>query len=143
VRPAKVQVPTVHMLAAVITHGNHVLLGRHEPAGLFGGLWDPPLFDAPPAAASRKWLLAHASCGTAQGKHVELPAPVATVRHVLTHRVLHVQVIQVAAHHRSEGCTTPPGYEALCWVAVREAGLRGTSSLARRVLAAASDAMQR
>jgi A/G-specific adenine glycosylase len=135
--------PVVRLVAAVISRGDEVLMGKRERDGLFGGLWDPPVFERPVDRTWREWLAqlgaSHARVrGGAAPKFRSnrLAAAVATVRHVLTHRVLEVDVIRITARADLDvgDGEMPPGYDALRWMTPAEMKRCGTSSLAQRVL---------
>ncbi|MBI5531927.1 MAG: A/G-specific adenine glycosylase [Deltaproteobacteria bacterium] len=125
--------PVVRLIAAVVSRGDAVLMGKRDRDGLFGGMWDPPVFEQPIDPTWRRWLTKlRASPG-------RLPAAIASVRHVLTHRVLEVDVLCIEARgdaNPQEGAV-PPGYQALRWMTAGDMRRCGTSSLARRVLQAA------
>ena len=62
----KREAPSVAMVAAVVRAGRRVLLARRAEGGLFGGLWEPPMVEAPSLAAALP-LLAAAGVGEAAG----------------------------------------------------------------------------
>ncbi|MBK8936422.1 MAG: A/G-specific adenine glycosylase [Polyangiaceae bacterium] len=116
-RPARVK-----LIAALDWLEDGVLLGRRPLEGLFGGLWEPPMVEAPSAKARRRFRAA--------GIEIEgRPAKEAIV-HVLTHRVLEVR--SVRARSADLGALEP--YEQLRrFQAVDLPGLP-MSALARRLL---------
>lgn len=128
---ARPEAPVVPLAAVVLTCGSRILLGRRKRDGLFGGLWDPPTLARP---IDPSWKRSLRRCTGAP-----LPRPVATVRHVLTHRVLEVQVHHVTQGSRECGETmlaVPAGYEELRWVTREQARALGSSTLSARVLRA-------
>ncbi len=97
------------------------LLAKRSLDGLFGGLWEPPMWsaDAPPASfASLTRAAAHAG----------------DVEHVLTHRALSVQVLR-ADRVPADLPAPPAGYVEIGVHALD--GSFGISTLAQKVLAAA------
>jgi A/G-specific adenine glycosylase len=122
---AKRPVPEVHAAALVARRGGDVLLGRRRGDALFGGLWEPPMVEAPDAEAARAAVSAIAPSARAVGH----------VRHVLSHRRLEVTVL---AGRPGEGATFPPLYEAVAFVPEADLGRYGVSTLARKLLAAAA-----
>lgn len=127
---ARARVPVVKMVAAVVRHKSEVLFARRAEGGLFGGLWEPPMVEAP---SLRGALDALRGAGvTAAGLRT-----LGRVRHVLSHRELDVVVAGVEARSRYEvpALSTSP-YERAAWLAPGAAGV-GISTLARKVLDAA------
>jgi A/G-specific adenine glycosylase len=124
--------PVVPLVAVVLTRGDELLLGRRKRDGLFGGLWDPPTLARPLSAQWKRSLRRQVGA--------PLPRPVATLRHVLTHRVLEVDVVCVALRVRNAradaALEVPPGYEQLRWVTREQARALGSSTLSVRVLSA-------
>ncbi len=112
--------PTVRMTAALARRGERAVLGRRPAEGLFGGLWEPPMaagWGPRPRAALE---LSGLSLGSRLGR----------VRHVLTHRVLDVTVVEALAR-RSLRAIEP--YESVEWAALDRS--RGLSTLARKIVA--------
>ncbi|AUX23162.1 adenine glycosylase [Sorangium cellulosum] len=128
----KRDVPAVAMVAAVVRSGDRVLFVRRAEGGLFGGLWEPPMVEAP-ALADARALLERAG--------VAPDAPlreIGRVRHILTHRRLDVTVAraEVPAPWRCRAKLASP-YEKAAWL---DPGVLefGVSKLARKVLSVAS-----
>jgi A/G-specific adenine glycosylase len=126
-KPRK-KVPIWAMTCALVRSGDRVLLGQRKPSGLFGGLYEPPMFrvqDGGDASAALSGCLR-------QQLQLEVAtmAPVRTVRHVLTHRVLVIAVHEVEAR----GEPLPGPYERLMWWQPGDAENFGLSTLARRAL---------
>jgi A/G-specific adenine glycosylase len=67
--------------ALVVTSGASVLLAERQAEGLFGGLLEPPLYDAAPTLLE-----------AAQAAKLDLADPVGQVGHTLSHRKLAVAV---------------------------------------------------
>ncbi len=118
-RPAS---PRVGMVAALAFGGAGVLLARRPEAGLFAGLWEPPMIEG--AVASAKKAFARAGIALASG------AAPASVVHVLTHRVLDVAVFR--ARVTDVGDIAP--YVELAFVPESKLAALPMSTLARRVL---------
>jgi A/G-specific adenine glycosylase len=116
----------------VVRSGDAVLLGRRKEGGLFGGLWEPPMVEAPSIELA---LAALAGAGVDAAK-AEL-SEAGRVKHVLTHREMDVIVLRADAPRRFalSAPTTPP-YEKLAWLEPDAEGF-GVSTLARKIMAAA------
>ena len=120
------------MVAAVVARAGARCSSRGaREGGLFGGLWEPPMVEAPSLAAAQAALEGAGIAGSA--RLVE----VGEVRHVLTHREMTGDrgarggPPAVAA----EAPTTAP-YERAAWQSPASDGI-GISSLAKRILRAA------
>lgn len=116
--------PSVRLDALVIRHGQRVLLCRRKADGLFGGLWEPPMVQAPSGDYRR--MIADAVGGKAirtRGR----------VQHVLTHRVLDVTVWRWTADD-ARRVETPEGYDETGWFTAEERAALGVSALAKKVL---------
>ncbi len=124
--------PRVTMVAAVVEHEGRFLFARRREGGLFGGLWEPPMVEARTAEDARTSL--HGAGVAVEAKLEE----VGRVAHVLTHRELDVLVLRARADRPwpLETPTTAP-YERLAWMERGAEGV-GVSTLARKILAAAS-----
>jgi A/G-specific adenine glycosylase len=114
----------------VIRSGGRVLFARREEGGLFGGLWEPPMVEAASIEDARALL-------EALGVTAELRAA-GQVKHVLTHRELQVAVAvgEVGGRAKAPRVLSAP-YEKAAFLDPEEAAV-GVSTLARKVLAAAS-----
>ena len=127
----KKKAPVVKMVALVATRGDSVLLARRMETGLFGGLWEPPM-----AEARSRTTIEEATRLLADlvGREVTLQGAPAIVKHVLTHRELHLRVYAGAVSRGPVALSAP--YEDARFVD-RE-GLRelGISTLAKKVIAA-------
>lgn len=124
------KVPVVKMVAAVVRHGSEVLFARRAEGGLFGGLWEPPMVEAP---SLRGALSALRGAGVRAAGLRRL----GKVRHVLSHRELDVVVAgaEVRSRYEARALVTAP-YERAAWLDPGAAGV-GISTLARKVLEAA------
>jgi A/G-specific adenine glycosylase len=130
----KRDVPTVSMVAAVVRSGERVLFVRRAEDALFGGLWEPPMVEAPTLARARVLL---AEAGVDPDASLR---EVGRVRHILTHRRLEVRVAraEVAAQGRLRAKLAAP-YEKAAWLDPSVLDI-GVSKLARKVLSAAAKA---
>ena len=108
----------------VATSGERILLARRTRERLFGGLWEPPSVDGP--ARLRKALLAHFTLGKI--------TRIGAIVHVLSHRILTVDVLRAELTEPFRGDAIPDGYDAV-QLASPGADI-GISTLARKVLAA-------
>lgn len=127
----------VQLVAAALRSEGRVLLAKRPPRGLFGGLWEPPMVLAGSASAGRKALR---SLGVPLPRGAE---PKARTKHVLSHRVLQIEVLAAEL----PACVDPlpaeePGeaafaaYEALAWQLPDDPAV-ALSTLAKKVLRAA------
>jgi A/G-specific adenine glycosylase len=130
-RPTKV----VRGHALVSRRGDRVLLGRRRDEGLFGGLWEPPtVLEGTRPGARRALSELGLDLSGLRLRHV------GDVRHVLTHRVLSIAVLEapgaLALPRRAGGGagSEPTTYLRFCYAPVDGSKL-GLSTLARRVLA--------
>jgi A/G-specific adenine glycosylase len=122
--PKAKKAPVAKALVALVARSDdgRILLAKRAEKGLFGGLWEPPMWDAggvPPGF----------------GPLVEDARDAGQIEHVLTHRALTVTVI-VADTVPQEPPRPPSGYVE-CAV-VEESAPRGTSTLSRKILRAAA-----
>jgi A/G-specific adenine glycosylase len=120
--PRKAPSPVVKLTAAIVRseeRGGAFVLARRPLDGLFGGLWEPPMTEGRGAPAKK----ALGAAGLATGKRLGV------VRHVLTHRIFEVAVVEATA---SRKLATIPPYEELAWA--RATKDRGLSTLARKIL---------
>jgi A/G-specific adenine glycosylase len=122
-------VPVVKAVAVVIADGDLVLFARRREGGLFGGLWEPPMVEAPTVEAARAAL---GDVGVTLGRTRLREA--GQIVHVLTHRRMEVRVA-VARRGTTlvvEGALAGP-YERAGWLSPAAPGV-GVSTLARKVL---------
>jgi len=110
----------VALRALVVEHRGAILLGRRCEAALYGGLWEPPLFEPAREVPAPRGEL----------------APRGSFVHVLSHRRLEIDVLYMRA--RAAPKWPPFGdYEAFERVPLGAIGSRALSALARRALACA------
>ena len=95
-------------------HRGALALVRRRPDGLLGGLWEPPLVNAPAVADARN--LGHAV-------------------HVFTHLELTVHVFETRLHRRGELTGLEDLYDEVAWHPPGEVGDVPLSKLARKILA--------
>jgi len=117
--------PVVPMVALLAYRDGEVLLGQRGPTGLFAKMWEPPMFEASGEPGEALGAL----LGELRDAH-----EVGEVRHVLSHRELHVRVI--AAEVGAELPEARAPYVRFAWVGAEELSGRGVSTLARKVMAA-------
>jgi A/G-specific adenine glycosylase len=127
--PPKVrrQSPTWTLACAIARGDQGVLLGRRAPEGLFGGLYEPPMFrveSGDAEVALRQGL-------EGMGLVVNQARSSGQVRHELTHRILEVHRYEVAV----AGSVLPGAYAAADWVSEEQLSSLGLSTLARKALA--------
>lgn len=123
----KKKAPKVVTMAALLAReGGRFLLGQRGERGLFAKMWEPPMMVLPSAGEP---------VATLEGVflvELEDARELGEVRHLLTHRELHVRVI--AAKVREMPAREVP-YERLEWVREEELSARGVSAMARKVMA--------
>lgn len=119
-RPKKAQ-PQREARFAVIVADGAVLLERRPPSGIWGGLQSLP--ELPEDADTAAWVIAHF------GLEVRQVAPLARLRHVFTHFILHLQPerVDVAPGH----CAMEPG---LSWHALDRLDEAALPTPIRRIL---------
>jgi A/G-specific adenine glycosylase len=117
--------PRVRLVAFVVAHEDRVLMCRRREDGLFGGLWEPPMVQAPSSSYERKLA------SQVGGKAVRVRGK---VEHVLTHRVLEVVVMRWGVDRSSPEVVIPEGYERAAWFGPSERASLGVSTLANKVL---------
>jgi A/G-specific adenine glycosylase len=123
--------PRVRVVAAVVIHGRSLLLARRHAAGLFGGLWEPPMVEASSIDEARPAL-----CGAGVDPGVSLE-PAGSVRHVLTHREMEVLVVRARVRRRfAPAQAIQATYDRIAWLDPDAADV-GVSTLARNVIARA------
>ena len=114
--------------------GGKVLLARRAGAGLFGGMWEPPMVDA---ADDRAGELA--ALGRLVGARITKAGDAGSVTHVLSHRRMTIACLRIPMP-RAPRLGPSAEYDALEAVALGDLEGRGVSALARKVLAAAGAA---
>jgi len=119
----------IDMVALVARRGARLLLGRRRAAGLFGGLWEPPMVEL--ARGHRP----EDSLGSLLGSRIVELEVMGEQTHVLTHRKIRVTI--TTAGLRSEPSTSGGAtYDRFEWRDSSEIGSLGMSSLARKILLA-------
>jgi A/G-specific adenine glycosylase len=112
---AKRAVPIVRLTVLVVQRGARVLIGRRPPRGIWGGLWELPMFER--------------STG-GPGFAVELLPPALRLTHVLTHRELRLTVVRA----RTRGRRRLRDYDAQRWVSLAELLRLPISTATRRIV---------
>jgi len=132
VMPPRRASPRVRSCALVVLRGNDVLVARRRSPGQFGGMWEPPRIDGGRSAARRSLL-----AGAVGARHW---TDCGVIEHVLTHRVLAVQVLCARVGRAEEVAieALPGDYDRAEWCEMGKLGERGVSVLARRVIALAT-----
>jgi len=122
----------VRRVGFVLWSKGRLWLGRRPEDGLFGGMWEPPHADARDAGAAGRELVAKT-----RGRVKEA----GTVTHLLSHRRIEMTIYA----GRAERLLTTElrghlrDYDALAWLHEEELGQRPLTSLARKVLARATE----
>jgi A/G-specific adenine glycosylase len=116
-----------------------LLLLKSPPSGLFGGLWNLPMFPQDASPSRRPLSLRAFRTALQESLGIELVRcePAARLTHQLTHRLLQISVSSCAL---GSGPLELNGFSAARWVKT-PAGLAkiGVSSLTRKILAACAD----
>jgi A/G-specific adenine glycosylase len=120
---------TVRRVALVLASSSRVLLARRRPGALFGGLWEPPGTDggAPELTRLARRL----------GLDPRSLEPVGEVRHVLTHRRLHVAVARGSLGRKRRWAVPSAEYDAIEAVARVDLAELAQARLSRKLLALA------
>jgi A/G-specific adenine glycosylase len=118
--------PIVAMRAFVIDTGDRLVCGKRAPQSLYGGMWEPPMFEGRP----RSLFGIAASRFEARGSFT----------HVLTHRRLEVEVLYARVRRVVPKQRAP--YERIELLGDEDVARRAMSRLARRVLAMALETTQ-
>jgi A/G-specific adenine glycosylase len=117
----------VRLVAAVVRDERGLLLGRRPLAGLFGGLWEPPMVEGSARTAKTRFASAGISLGSKLG----------AFEHLLTHRRL---AIVVHAGRLDGRIPRLVPYEELAFFDDAALEGLGLSTMARRVLSPSSEA---
>jgi adenine-specific DNA glycosylase len=120
------------LAVAVWRRGSKLLLGRRRETGLFGGLWELPTGEIESESAATSPL---AALQRAVGAEIQIVEPIGTVRRVLTHRNLRLDLYRVKGRASPK---TTPAYKELRWVPPKEAAGLGMSAAMEHALRLAS-----
>jgi A/G-specific adenine glycosylase len=118
----------VDLVALVSRRGARVLLGRRREAGLFGGLWEPPMVER------RGRERPEASLGALFGTPPAKVSIVGVQTHVLTHRKFRITIATADLPAKPE--IAGAAYDRIEWHTSSELGSLGMSSLAKKILLA-------
>lgn len=119
-------------LVLVSADPGRVLLARRRPGVLFGGLWEPPSIDGAADAAGR--------LAERLGVDASTLEPRGEVRHVLTHRRMHVTVLRGPLPAKRRWPVPGPDYDAARAIATADLGDIAHATLTRKVLSLANAA---
>jgi A/G-specific adenine glycosylase len=122
----------------VLMAARGVLLARRRPEGLFGGLWEPPSVDVDADVADdavARW--ARPRFAELLGVRVGELEACGVVVHVLSHRRMAVAVLRAPLGRVRVRAPSSGEYDAFERLDLRALRERGTSTLARKILAAA------
>jgi A/G-specific adenine glycosylase len=127
----------IEALGAIVerAHPEALLMARRPSQGLLGGLWEVPCTEG--AASEQLRLSLEARSGLRLGPG----APLASVRHLFSHRSLTLRIERFAPLDGTE-LRTSPGDE-LRWCSPAELGELPLSALMRKVLKARAEQRQR
>jgi A/G-specific adenine glycosylase len=121
----------IAVVALVARRGSRLLLGRRRAAGLFGGLWEPPMVEL--ARGERP----EAPLGSLLGSAIVGLEVTGEQTHVLTHRKIKV-TIATAGLGGEPSASAGGAYDRFDWLHASGLGSIGMSSLARKILLACS-----
>jgi A/G-specific adenine glycosylase len=128
--PPKKKAPlrAVEQVTVLVERQSKLLLVRRPPAGLWGGLWEPPTGELAPDEAPGEGAarVVHALTGL----RLELVKPMRSFEHVLTHRRMRFHAFRA----RGSGRVKLAQYEAARWLPVAAARELGVSAWAARLL---------
>ena len=113
---AQKKIPVVKMATLLVQNSTSILLMRRKPAGLWGGLWEPPSLEIGKRESAATIT---AKISDTLGVRVEKKS-LTTFEHVLTHRRMqfHVYGANAARMARPKNCF--PHYDGAKWVAREE-----------------------
>lgn len=118
-RPRKA-VPEKHTMFLLLLHGNDILLEKHAPCGIWGGLWCPPqLEDGRVADYVQR-------SGVAVSEKIELEEFI----HTFTHFKLHITPVLLRATHKPLQAQQPGSV----WLNVEEALQAAIPTPVRKIL---------
>jgi A/G-specific adenine glycosylase len=117
----------VDMVALMLERGDEILLARRPPAGLWGGLWEPPTGELrptePPASAARRVAK---ECTGLRLRNIQ---DVTRFEHVLSHRRMRFHVLRADA----TGRLRLEGYDAARWTNRQNARELGVAAWTSRL----------
>lgn len=128
----KVQVPHRRWVAALVTHGDRLLIVRRVPQGLLGGLWELPGGEVAVGQNHHQALAAHLRAGLGTALHID--QHLATVRHAYSHFCLSVRVY--GCRPTSEPVPSGDPWDNHHWLAPAEMEAFGLTGVTRKILAA-------
>ena len=103
----------VNAVAMVLRRQAKVLLGRRRPEGLFGGMWEPPMVEAPSLSDALVRFAAFGLDPPLLGKLREI----GQVKHVLSHQKLAIVVIAAEAPRALRPVVpAASAYDTLSWL---------------------------
>ncbi len=137
---AKTKPRDVRRVALVLFRPGGVVLARRRPEGTFGGMWEPLSIEVETGVADdaiASW--ARPRFAALVGARLGKLEPCAEIVHVLSHRRMSVQVLRahLAGPARKRIAPADGEYDAIEDVDPAALDRRGTTTLARKILAAA------
>jgi A/G-specific adenine glycosylase len=125
---AKKKVPTWFMAAGILQNNGRVLLGQRPPNGLFGGLYEPPIFRVSTQETAAAEL--QAKLAAEMGLATVRLLPAGQLRHVLTHRKIELSIF----HAETPQSAALGPYQQLRWWTPSEPHDFGLSTLAKKAI---------
>lgn len=131
----------VRRVALVLMRRAGVVLARRRPEGVFGGMWEPPSIEVEAGVSDSEiasW--ARPRFAALVGARLGKLEACAEIVHVLSHRRMSVQVLRahLTAPARARIAPSDGEYDAIEDVDPAALDRRGTTTLARKILAAAA-----
>ena len=127
--PAKKKrsVPEVWLAGIIVRSEEGILMGQRPAEGLWGGLYEPPMLDS---AKDHGVQEISAEWQKEFGEELSGITTSGTLRHVLTHRIIHVHTV----HAQSRRPARLGRYLQIRWVRPEELPELGMSALTKRML---------
>jgi len=119
----------VEQVTVLVERDGKLLLMRRPPAGLWGGLWEPPTGER--ARGERADRAATRVARASAGVDLEMVEPLERFEHVLTHRRMRFSAFRARGRGRARAAA---GYDAVRWLPVAEALELGVSAWTKRLL---------